>query len=1342
MPNYEATEMRAHLNEYLKEIDDLLTTQESVDRYADFCGTLMTIHAITESLYAPQPDGSFKPLDEEHAQELREQYRSALEQARNILSAEAAGPVASRMQMIARELTPLMTSDRTALDMVDVSKTPTTLPELIGKAREQAVDLGTQGSVIAGGNMNSRQHIQIDGPDGIEDGYFTPTVNIEPRKRFSELTARLAEKYPDYAPLIDEMKQVDFNDLNWGFWTNNPYWVAKQMTDEPATTEAIRENLKARIKSNLLDGVVQEETLDKFEGRDDYLIFVDELRSGMMPIEAQVGNYLGEDALLHVREGANIDRRNVAMHRMSALLGKPDLVAEARPMTVIQNGVPVTGTFMATAQGVDVNHVKPDDPVVNYTEEVYENPAVFDDIAAMQALDFICGNTDRHMGNYLTRYAPGKDGKPTLTGLTLIDNDNCFGNGTTGGQSFMVAPENMGVIGMDFYTAMKTMSREQMSLMLRDCGLNEQEVDWAWERKEQLQAKIEEDMEFYKDKAPGYLEKDRIRVVPASEWSEYSMKKIAELFPKSTFDSVHAVPEMARQNLKNAEKIEKAREQGQQDAALRRELLGLPAEEPKPEKTAPIPVGKVVGSGLAQEPDPLNVSRDDTLKLAMPPLSGVSSVGGQMNRRYMVSWQENGVEKQGFFTPPHELDAHRMAKRVYDRFIEEYPEYEDVFRASQDHYETDSAANLLDTAKSAKELPLEEMGISPERRTELQNDEYFPRVWSKLRKQIVQELNPATALAIIGATESPNMRMDTRNVAMSDVSDALGAPDLLARSRVTQIECDGRIIDGVVMERAEGVDLPGLSSGEHPINRIAEEQIDTVYNTPEGLKSIADLQIIDYVCLNVDRNTNNMFLNFENAGTDQVRFTGLKGIDNDYSFGSFVPNADSTVRSLPALHNMQVISAEVWEKVNDPKTPEMIAEKMRKNGLSEQEIEGAQKRLDAVKEAVKGNKLRVVQKDEWAKGENTFVKLAANNMFGTVKYIAREAAEKGREWEQKSAEEKAELAPKEKKAFTKCVKVEQFGKAIQENTRLAELREQAERDFREQMKSAMQEAPAPAENIMSARELIEHLRENGRELYNKLDAADPWYHGTSKEYKQFKRSCRELVKLTEKIQRGFTGDNAAISEADGELLERKLNEIRDRNAAYQTKKQGERERGVRIAPIAERRLQAGSEVSTAVGSLQELSRISLIKQHIAKSPTAYANKYLSKTQARLSGLGGEELRKRVAETLYVKGLAKNVIEVRNKKEMKNALMPDAVKQQRESIMKNPSFQKMVNGLSDDELRNMAAEKNGEKLFDRFLNGVTKDMAESEHSRERQNKPEKIVEAAGKQDKNELKHAGP
>ena len=89
------------------------------------------------------------------------------------------------------------------------------------------------------------------------------------------------------------------------------------------------------------------------------------------------------------------------------------------------------------------------------------------------------------------------------------------------------------------------------------------------------------------------------------------------------------------------------------------------------------------------------------------------------------------------------------------------------------------------------------------------------------------------------------------------------------------------------------------------------------------IRSLADLQIIDYLCLNEDRHPGNLMYQVNQEGI----ITGIQGIDNDSSFGR---------RRCGQVENsaLKVISKTMADKVKKL-SPEMLRFALRGRGLSE-----------------------------------------------------------------------------------------------------------------------------------------------------------------------------------------------------------------------------------------------------------------------------------------------------------------------------------------------------------------------------------------------------------------------
>ena len=120
-------------------------------------------------------------------------------------------------------------------------------------------------------------------------------------------------------------------------------------------------------------------------------------------------------------------------------------------------------------------------------------------------------------------------------------------------------------------------------------------------------------------------------------------------------------------------------------------------------------------------------------------------------------------------------------------------------------------------------------------------------------------------------------RIDNRNSAMSSVAKLLGKSELIAKSvNMKFVDQKGKVQEGTFMDYAEGLDFGGEDEAFRAVNDRPFEG----KNSYKGLKQIADLQVLDYICGNVDRHgTNMVFLADENGD-----IVGVKGIDNDSSF--------------------------------------------------------------------------------------------------------------------------------------------------------------------------------------------------------------------------------------------------------------------------------------------------------------------------------------------------------------------------------------------------------------------------------------------------------------------------
>ena len=142
--------------------------------------------------------------------------------------------------------------------------------------------------------------------------------------------------------------------------------------------------------------------------------------------------------------------------------------------------------------------------------------------------------------------------------------------------------------------------------------------------------------------------------------------------------------------------------------------------------------------------------------------------------------------------------------------------------------------------------------------------------------------------------QSDTANLNARNVGMSRVAKLLGRENLIAKSEMVELREEGKENRyGSVMKKAEGVEMNEYLTSEmlrYSENRdefISKQEFkDKVKESilPSFQRDLADLQVIDYLCGQTDRHTENYYV-VTGEGENEGKFMGLTGIDNDLSFG-------------------------------------------------------------------------------------------------------------------------------------------------------------------------------------------------------------------------------------------------------------------------------------------------------------------------------------------------------------------------------------------------------------------------------------------------------------------------
>ena len=362
-------------------------------------------------------------------------------------------------------------------------------------------------------------------------------------------------------------------------------------------------------------------------------------------------------------------------------------------------------------------------------------------------------------------------------------------------------------------------------------------------------------------------------------------------------------------------------------------------------------------------PELMEDSRCRTIELGA---TQIESMGGaQSSRIPMTLVNERGEKRRGFLTKANSVDTLKLyregidaakkyatseQKKQLDEFLATYRVKSKLDKADKNAGDDVAIAHLFGFFKKDKPLTKDNLP------TVLYNMGVKGGLPSAAYDEMLKSWQPLTAVSTAINTFELNLkegdRLDSRNSAMSSVADLLGKPDLLARSTdVKFTDGKGSVLQGTFMDFSKGLDLRTDEKHVHLFQQVADKPFSRTTQEDQRkhgafLKSVADLQVVDFLSGNVDRHSANLTY----LTDDEGRIIGVQGIDNDSSFGSFAPGEKSQLR-LPGTGNMGVISESMKNKVMNM-TPAMLKFSLRGKGLSEEQLDFAALRLEQLKQAI------------------------------------------------------------------------------------------------------------------------------------------------------------------------------------------------------------------------------------------------------------------------------------------------------------------------------------------------------------------------------------------------------
>ena len=412
----------------------------------------------------------------------------------------------------------------------------------------RAVTLNIDGKIldVKAGAQNTRIHIKTDD----RDGFFT--VHEEPfeaQKIYSRImedfckpvgTGHELKVFADYL-LNKKTKGNKKSNVRNMFETLDGRHGVNQLVRSCGSMDAFVRKFRTAIEEDAANYIKEKKIPNDSPLYRDIYKLVERYSNTVKGTHALAeaafkveGLYVGKGVRdnLGINPLAKLDKRNAAMSMMAGLLGIDSVVAKSENMRIIHNGKTYKGTFMEKAKGECIDDFDRRASIVDVLPEEYDkSPELMKSIANLQILDLICGNPDRHDGNYflITKEVMGKDGKMTnvLVGVQGIDNDSCFGTKVDlDYSSYSAIPfKNMMILPEETARKIENLDLNLCRAMLIGYDLSTAEIDAALTRIKSVQARIKYGRVYFEEHPDAGLTDIAIKVVSDDELKDLSISE-------------------------------------------------------------------------------------------------------------------------------------------------------------------------------------------------------------------------------------------------------------------------------------------------------------------------------------------------------------------------------------------------------------------------------------------------------------------------------------------------------------------------------------------------------------------------------------------------------------------------------------------------------------------------------------------------------------------------------------------------------------------------------------------------------------------------------------------------
>ena len=419
-------------------------------------------------------------------------------------------------------LNSLLVRNRNNLKFLPTNKLPP-LASVMRSNLKPTIELTERSQNKIGANMSSREAVEYTDEYGVlHRGFFTE--NVYETSRPQDVTAAINNFKKNYPAYKKELDIIFPDEKTPNRMANiNKIFVIRDCLRSNKSTQANKLFNEFIYNTNWSNEKVSDEKAF-------HNMIIDLIDNIVSPAKANQHGILKYSG---ITAGDELASRASAMSDVALALGFPELLIESRSVTVKIGDKTIDGVMMegAAPDMKDPSHINVDDPF--FSKEIIDqidSPEILSSFANLQILDFLCGNTDRHMGNFFWKQDLSDPKNPKLLGIQGIDNDTSFGTITDGGKMKLAYHDNLKIITPEMADAVDKLSKYKLYMILKPYSLRKEQVEAAEARLELLQKLIkngrkEKKMQFNKE---GKLINGEmsIHIVKPDEWKELNSYKL------------------------------------------------------------------------------------------------------------------------------------------------------------------------------------------------------------------------------------------------------------------------------------------------------------------------------------------------------------------------------------------------------------------------------------------------------------------------------------------------------------------------------------------------------------------------------------------------------------------------------------------------------------------------------------------------------------------------------------------------------------------------------------------------------------------------------------------------